>query len=526
VALKQVVTVHRFDASDDPATTATAIDALERPRDDLVGEERDPEGGYRATSGPFGHYHRDLDDRVEADGARVVTETIEFELSIGAWRVLFNPLVKRALRARRPPGHSPWWAPPDRFGPREGAVLGMLCGLVMISGYLGTLITQTITFAADEFGSSDRTQGLTLASVRVGVVFSLATMALADRRGRRRLLIAAAILGCLATVVGAFAPNMIWLGASQTVARGFATALALLVAVVAAEEMPAGSRAYAISVLAMTAALGAGMAVWFLPLADLGIGAWRVLYVIPLVGVALAWHVGRRLPESHRYEVAHERAPTRAHPRRVALLAASAFLLAIFTAPASQFQNEFLRTEHGFSALQITIFTLATSTPGGIGVLLGGKLADLRGRRLVGSVAVAGGVGLTVVMYLAASWGIWVASAVGSVIGAAAVPALGVYGPELFPTTSRGRTNGVISAVGVVGSSAGLLIAGSLSDRWGSFGPAITLLAIGPAILAVLIIVAYPETAHLELEEINPEDRVDAGPVGPVGPITPTAPAA
>ena len=40
------------------------------------------------------------------------------------------------------------------------------------------------------------------------------------------------------------------------------------------------------------------------------------------------------------------------HPAlRRTFIAVSAFLLAIFTAPASQFQNEFLRTEHGFSAL-------------------------------------------------------------------------------------------------------------------------------------------------------------------------------
>ena len=133
-------------------------------------------------------------------------------------------------------------------------------------------------------------------------------------------------------------------------------------------------------------------------------------------------------------------------------------------------------------------------------------------------MAVAGGVGLTVVMYVSAGWALWVASAVGSIVGAAAVPALGVYGPELFPTTSRGRTNGIISAVGVVGSSVGLLLAGSLADEFGTFGPAMALLAIGPAILAVLVITAYPETAHLELEEINPEDRVAPGDVGPEGP--------
>lgn len=520
MAPKQVVTIHRFGPGDD----GTGLDELRSPRADVVLEAPDPAGGFRAVGGPFGEYHRRLDESTEVDGTVVVTETTDFELTIGAWRVLFNPLVKRSLRHRRPPGTSPWWSPPDRLGPREASVLGMLCALVMISGYLGTLITQTITFASDEFGADDQAQGTTLAAVRIGIVFSLAVMALADRRGRRRMLILSAVAGCAATMVGALAPNLLWLGATQTVARGFATALALLVAVVAAEEMPAGSRAYAISVLAMTAALGAGMAVWFLPLADLGVSAWRILYLIPVLGIALAWHVGRTLPESHRYEIAHERAPARPHTRRVVLLAASGFLLSIFTAPASQFQNEFLRSEHGFTALQITLFTLATSTPGGIGVLLGGRLADLRGRRIVGAVAVAGGVGLTVVMYLVGGWALWAASAVGSIVGAAAVPALGVYGPELFPTTSRGRTNGIISAVGVVGSSIGLLLAGSLADRFGTFGPAMALLAVGPAILAVLVITAYPETAHLELEEINPEDRVPLEPDEPPAEAGPAAP--
>ncbi len=60
------------------------------------------------------------------------------------------------------------------------------------------------------------------------------------------------------TVMGAFAPDLATSTVSQTIARAFTAAMALLVAVVAAEEMPAGSRAYAVSVLTMTAALGAG----------------------------------------------------------------------------------------------------------------------------------------------------------------------------------------------------------------------------------------------------------------------------
>jgi hypothetical protein len=62
----------------------------------------------------------------------------------------------------------------------------------------------------------------------------------------------------------------------------------------------------------------------------------------------------------------------------------------------------------------------------------------------------------------------------------------------------------------VIGSVIGLLVAGALSERWDALGPALAVLAIGPALMAVLVLVGYPETAHLELEDINPEDRPGA----------------
>jgi predicted MFS family arabinose efflux permease len=215
----------------------------------------------------------------------------------------------------------------------------------------------------------------------------------------------------------------------------------------------------------------------------------------------------RGLPESARFEAAVERPRAHAHRRRFWLLAVSAFLASVFFAPASQFLNDFLRDDLGFSAARITAFTLLTNTPGFIGIVVGGRLADIRGRRIVGAVAMAGGVGLTVAMYLSQGWALWAFSIAATIIGAAAVPALGVYGPELFATTARGRANGLITVLGVTGSAVGLLVVGALSDRSGGLAGAMPVVALGPALLAVLIVVAYPETAHLELEEINPEDR-------------------
>jgi MFS family permease len=492
VALRTVEIVHPGD----PDT----VERLRRPRDDaLLLEAADGPDAFRCVEGPFTDYRRTLEV-----GDDEITERFEYRTAIPGWRVVFALPVRHALT--RPREGSAWWQPPDRLGASTSIALSCLAAFTLVAGYTGTLIAQTITFASDEFGASDRAQGIVLAATRVGVLVSLFVVALADRRGRRRLIRVTAYAVCAATATGVLAPNLAWLGVSQTVARGLSTALALLIGILAAELVPRNARAWTVSVLALTAALGSGMAVWLLPLADLGEAAWRLLYVVPLLGIPFTTWVIGGLPESERFLEAVERAPAKAHAGRFWLLGASAFLASIFVAPASQFMNDFLRDDLGYSAARITAFTLLTNLPAFLGIVIGGHLADLRGRRIVGAVGMAGGVALTVAMYLSQGWALWALSVAGAVVGAAAVPALGVYGPELFATTARGRANGLITVLGVLGSALGLIVVGTLSDRSGGIGAAMPFVAIGPALLAVLIVVAYPETAHHTLEELNPED--------------------
>jgi len=85
-----------------------------------------------------------------------------------------------------------------------------------------------------------------------------------------------------------------------------------------------------------------------------------------------------------------------------------------------------------------------------------------------------------------------------------------VYGAELFPTGRRGLAAGVISTCSLVGSSAGLLLAGWLLDRDASYGQVMALLSTGPLIVAVLVLTRFPETAHADLDDLNPEDRLAA----------------
>jgi MFS family permease len=512
-------------------TRADAVAWL-APRNDVIVERHT--GGDDSTTatfdahvGPFHSWERSV--RIFDDGTAtvIVDEVVDYQLAVPVWGALFRPALRHHLRrAPRTDGRPPWWAPPEALDARAATVLSLLCVLAVVGGYLGTIITQTLTYAAGEFGASTGQQGTLLAVVRIGVLLSLGIITVADRRGRRIVLGASIVGGCAFTALGALAPGMVWLGTTQTFARAFSTVIAILVAIIAVEEMPKGARAFAVSVLTMTAALGAGLCVANLLYVDVATGAWRVAYVLPLLAVIPCWRVARRLPETLRFEARRTRLTaesldTATHPddsarpgrridwRRFILLSVAGFLWSMFLAPAAQFLNEFLRTERGFSGALIAVFVLATNTPGGIGIVLGGKLADRHGRRVIGAIGIAGGVGFTVIAYLSWGWPLWIASVVATVIGALAVPALAVYGPELFPTGQRGTANGGLQVVGVLGSSLGLLVVGWLADRIGGLGQAMAVVAIAPAILIVVVLVWFPETAHRELEELNPADRVD-----------------
>ncbi len=499
--------------------TLTAADAeAERawePRDDVVVERADGPDRFTAASGPFAHYERRL-QRTDAG----VDETIDVAIAPLVWGP-FPYLYRLALRSRPSPGRSPWWFPPQTPDAHGATSLGGLTLLAMILAYLGSLLTQTITFAAEDFGVSRQAQTTALIAARIGVLGALVIATAADRLGRRRVLLGLTAGAVVLTVLCAFAPNLVVLSILQAGVRGFVTSGTVLLTIVAAEEMPSGSRAFAISLISVTGALGVGILLLALPLADHGESGWRAIYLLAILFVPLLRWIAREMPESRRFAAVHVEAPMAGHGRRFWLLAVSALLLALFTAPATQLMNDFLRDERGFTGARIALFTIITNVPGGIGIVVGGRLADTRGRRVVGAIGTAGGVLLTVAMVLASGWSMWVLSALGAVIGAMVVPAIGVYGPELFPTSLRGRANGTISILGVTGSVTGLFVAGRLLDRWDHLGPALALLAIGPMIMSLLVLLAYPETAHRELEDLNPEDRPTEGspPAAPRPPV-------
>ena len=484
-----------------PAGSPQAATAGEK-RNDVLDEQVTADGSFAQETGPFRHYRRD----VSTTDSGSVIETTTYRLAIPWFGWLFALPIRRALRHRRPAGAgNPWWAPPDRLNERQVRTLALLAVASSSAAFANTLFTQTASFAADSFGVSNTGQSVGGAIVRVGVVIAMPFAVMADRVGRRRTIVLLAWLTPLFCALGALSPTFGLLVASQTVARPLGIALALLAAVAAAEDMPRNSRAYAVSVLAMSAGLGAGIAVGALKLADIGNDGWRFVYLLSLIWLPIAVSLARHLTETRRFEMAHPIAPAM-NRRRLALIAGVALAANLFVAPASFFQNRYLDDIRGYSGGGIALFTLATGTPASIGLIVGGQLADSVGRRRLIAVCTPISTACIVGAFFVGGPAMWALSLGGGFTAAMAYPAFAVYRAELFPTGNRGTANGLVTATALLSGSVGILIVGHFRDRGASFGALMAAMALGQLIAAYIAVRHYPETAHLELEQLNPGD--------------------
>ena len=506
-----MATLRRQWTAADPDTSARARTV----RDDLLLEVEVEPGVFHQAHGPFVAYER----RVEAAGAFEI-ETIDYRTDIPWFGFLFAPLIRRSLRDRpgasTAPGTQPWWAPRDRLDERQVLVLGLMAAASLVAAFVNTLFTQTVSFASDEFGISNAAQGRAGTIVRFGILLVAPLAARADRIGRRKVILIAATAAPLLASLGAVAPSFGLLTASQTIARPVGLVLDLLIGVMIAEEMPKNSRAYAVSLTALAAGLGSGVCVMSLRLADIGPWAWRLVYVVPLIWLLVAADLIRRLPETRRFEVHHRHVGQAAaaanrlvHRKRLLLLGSVAFMGNMFVAPASFFQNRYLDDVRGYSAGGIALFTIATTTPVGLGVLFGGRIADRTGRRRIGALALALGTSAIVCSFGLAGGFMWLAALTGGIVLGATVPALGVYRTELFATGNRSLSSYLLTASALVGGSIGLLTVGWALDNGWSHVRILGLFAIGQLAAATIVLTLFPETAHRELEEINPEDAVD-----------------
>jgi MFS family permease len=379
----------------------------------------------------------------------------------------------------------------------------------MSAAFINTLFTQTVAYAADEFNISKSGQGIGAAIVRLGIVICLPLVALADRRGRRPMMIAMAWAAPLVSALGAIAPSYSFLVATQAVGRPLGLTLDILIAVVAVEEMPRDGRAYATGILAVLSGIGGGIAVASLPLADISLTSWRYIYVIGLMWLVIAYALMKWLPESERFIRHVPKTKMRAAYIADALrgnlgrICSVVFLTNIYIATASIFQNRYLKDERGYSAALVALFTIVTSSPATFGLIIGGRVADERGRRILGATLVPIGAFLLALSFSTSGFVMWLVAIAGGLAFGISYPALAVYRGELFPTRTRSLAGGIIMTSALFGGIIGLVGGGWFLDANGSYGQVMMWLVIGPVIASAIVWFRYPETAHRELDDIT-----------------------
>jgi len=361
--------------------------------------------------------------------------------------------------------------------------------------------------------------GSVVASVRLGVIPAILLAFLADRVGRRRLLVATILGFTLCTTLTAFARDAAEFAALQFGARMFIAAEEMLAVVVIAEELGAQSRGFGIGILSAFGALGFGTAALALALVEVLPFGWRALYLVGAVPLLWVAWLRRRVPETRRFEAEREarrgetglaaslrplRDLVRRYPRRMLALCAAIVPSALVAITAAAFVSKYLQDTQGWRPGQVTLLYAVAGFLVFVSMVAAGSLADRFGRRSVMAVAlILNAIGIagfyhTTGGWIVASWVLMMAC------GVAIDVLFSALGTELFPTSYRSTASGVRAAVGTIAGSTGLWLEGWIYPLAGSHAVAITWLLGLAWIAPIVVLLLLPETARRELEEIAP----------------------
>ncbi len=370
----------------------------------------------------------------------------------------------------------------------------------------------TGTSLAAQVGISGTALGIGLAIMRVASLGALPVIGLADRFGRRRLLLATAGAGLALTVLAAASPSYWWFVAIFACGRPVLAATNGLAQVTAAEQTASADRAKAVAFVAAGYGTGAGVIAIVHSLAASTLG-FRGVFLLALVPLALLAPFRRWISEPDRFAVAAAGSEPRvpvldalAAPfrRRLAVMVVLAFAVSVITGPANSFVFLFAQNvlhQPGF----VTAGMVAGAGVAGLAGLLAGRwVADHVGRRLTGALAMVAVALLAVVTYSGSAPALVAGYVLGVFAASVFAPAAGSMLNELFPTAVRASASGWWLAAGVLGAVTGLITFGAVAGAAHSFALA-GLVTFLPAALVMVLFWLLPETRGREPEDLWPD---------------------
>ncbi len=387
---------------------------------------------------------------------------------------------------------------------------GAVAALGDVAKHFGHVVHGTTI--ADQAGLSGTVLGVGLAVLRLASLGALPLAGLADRLGRRGMLLATCTIGLAFTVLAAASPGYWWFIVIFALGRPHLSATNALAQVSAAEESDSAQRAKAVALVAAGYGVGAGLTAVIQGLTKSTLG-FRGLFLLATVPLAAILFIRRRLVEPGRFSVAAAGAD---HPTpvlgavgplyrwRLLTVATIAFAVAVVTGPANSFVFVYAQNVLKMSGDQRAAMVTVASVFGLGGLLLGRILADRIGRRPTGALAMAAMAITGAIAYSGSRDALLVGYELGVLAAATLAPAAGALANELFPTAVRASVAGWLVAASVAGATVGLVAFGAIADVGNrfAFGAAVTFL---PVILATGLFLLIPETRGREPEELWPD---------------------
>jgi putative MFS transporter len=397
------------------------------------------------------------------------------------------------------------------------ATVRAVCAVLVYQGYAFALLGVGAPYIGKGFGLNDAGMAGMFALISLNSIAALVLSRMADRFGRRRILLMALIVTPLCSLGAALSGALAWFIAFEIVAYAAIAATFASSFVMLAEALPIAERARGQGYAGLAIGTGGGLCVILAPvLMHFGI-SWRWLFAVPAIGIVWVPVLAEMIPESARWEQAAATGAAaesrfadlfaRAYRRRTIPLTITALLGEAAGAAVATYINYHAITVVGLTPARGSAVMLIGGTVSTIGLAIGASMAERIGRvRAVAALASASVIGV-----LAFYWGppahfacptLWLVVAYSwfGTAGRGSVVAANAAVTELFPTALRGAIMGWLTFCVAVAAVGAQVVIALLAKSFGGLSVVVGWIALLSIPCALVWILFIDETRGLSLE--------------------------
>lgn len=406
---------------------------------------------------------------------------------------------------------------PRDLSDQEIGLLLLLGAAFVVGHYDLTTLTLAVPHVQATFAVPEDELGQMMAVIRMGAIPAIALALVADKVGRRRLLMFTLLGMSVFSLATGFSQSANQFMFFQSMVRLFGSLEEILAVVYALEMLPARHRGWGVGFLAAMGGIGTGIGSVLYGAVDYLPGQWRAIYVLGGVAILFVFWLRRNLPESSLFieqqsaaSASGRSAPAQSlfaplveiwteHRRPIIALAIIAGAFWFQVTAVVNFMSKYLQEVHSYSTLEVSVLFIVSGLLAVAGNMVAGMASDRYGRKPVIAVAIVVNCIAGIVFYNAS--GVWLPLAWAVTLLSFLVVDLVTYtlAGELFPTSCRSTASTLRILFTVLGAATGLAIEGQLYAITGSHAQALSMMAFSSLLALPAVAWMLRETANTTL---------------------------